>query len=95
MKDGQTVVSLQWKLDNVRLWSPARSQISTGFPSHSNQAHGRDVFSTETGFRSLAIHGNKFILNGHPFVFKGVARHNFYADQGLPSPGRKSSAISR
>ena len=80
-KDGQTVVSLQWKTDNVRLWSPQHPQLyvlSVALES----SHGRDVFSTETGFRSLVIDGNKFVLNGRPFVFKGVARHNLYADQG-------------
>jgi hypothetical protein len=86
VKAGQTVVSLQWKLDNVRLWSPQDPQLYT-LSVALDSSHGRDVFSTETGFRSLAIKGNKFILNGHPIVFKGVARHNLYANQGYTLTG--------
>jgi hypothetical protein len=81
VKDGQTVVSLQWKTDSVSLWSPQHPQLYS-LSVTLDSPHGGDVFSTETGFRSLVIHGNQFVLNGHPFVFKGVARHNLYADQG-------------
>lgn len=88
VKAGQTVVSLQWKLDNVRLWSPQDPQLYT-LSVALESSHGRDLFSTETGFRSLAIQGNTFILNGHPFVFKGVARHNLYAGQGYTLTGQQ------
>jgi hypothetical protein len=86
VQSGQTVVSLQWKLDNVRLWSPQNPQLYS-LSVALESSHGRDLFSTETGFRSLTIEGNKFILNGQPFVFKGVARHNLYANQGYTLTG--------
>ncbi len=86
VKDGQTVVSLQWKLDNVHLWSPDDPDLYN-LSVALDSSHGRDVFSTDTGFRSLVIQGNKFILNGHPVVFKGVARHNLYANEGFTLTG--------
>jgi beta-galactosidase/beta-glucuronidase len=48
---------------------------------------GKDAFATDTGFRSLVVQGNKFFLNGHPFVFKGVARHGLWANQGYTLTG--------
>lgn len=78
---GQTVISLKWKLDNVRLWSPQNPQLYTLLVALESSS-GHDAFSSETGFRSLMIEGNKFILNGRPIVLKGVARHNLYANQG-------------
>ena len=86
VKNGQTVVSLQWKTDNVHLWSPQHPQLYT-LSVALQSSRGRDVFSTDTGFRSLVINGNKFILNGHPIVFKGVARHNLYGNQGYTLTG--------
>lgn len=86
VKNGQTVVSLSWKTEDVRLWSPQHPQLYRLSVSLES-SHGRDVFSDETGFRSLVIQGNKFLLNGHPFIFKGVARHNLYAGQGYTLTG--------
>lgn len=87
-KSGLTVVSLQWKLDSVHLWSPQNPELYT-LNVALQSSHGNDLFSTETGFRSLVVAGNKFLLNGHPFVFKGVARHELYGDQGYTLTGRQ------
>ena len=86
VKAGQNVVTLRWKLDNVHLWSPSTPELYN-LKLSMESSHGRDTFSTETGFRSLVIHGNQFLLNGHPFVFKGVARHELYTDQGYTLTG--------
>lgn len=78
---GSTVKSLHWKVDSVHLWSPedpALYQLSVTL----NSPHGQDTFKTDTGFRSLIVRGNQFLLNGHPFVFKGVARHGLWPNQG-------------
>jgi Glycosyl hydrolases family 2, TIM barrel domain/Glycosyl hydrolases family 2 len=78
---GTTVVSLHGTLDSVRLWSPdvpVLYQLSVTLESSS----GKDTFATETGFRSLGVQGNTFLLNGHPLVLKGVARHGLWANQG-------------
>lgn len=78
---GTTVASLHWTLDSVHLWSPEEPslyQLSVTLDS----PRGKDRFATDTGFRSLVVQGNKFLLNGHPFVFKGVARHGLWANQG-------------
>ncbi len=78
---GLTVTTLHWTLNSIHLWSPedpSLYQLSVKL----NSQKGEDAFSAETGFRSLVVQGNKFLLNGHPFVFKGVARHGLWADQG-------------
>lgn len=78
---GSTVKTLHWKMDSVYLWSPddpALYKVSVTL----NSPHGQDIFTTETGFRSLIVQGNQFVLNGHPFVFKGVARHGLWLNQG-------------
>jgi hypothetical protein len=78
---GATTVSLHWTLDSVRLWSPDNPVLyHLSVTLHS--PHGTDTFATDTGFRSLAVQGNKFLLNGRPFVLKGVARHGLWANQG-------------
>jgi beta-galactosidase/beta-glucuronidase len=66
---GTTVATLHWALDSIHLWSPddpSLYQLSVKLNSHA----GEDTFSTDTGFRSLVVQGNKFLLNDHPFVFK-------------------------
>jgi Glycosyl hydrolases family 2, TIM barrel domain/Glycosyl hydrolases family 2 len=78
---GSTVKSVHWKLDRVHLWSPADPTLYT-LSVKLNSPDGQDTFRTETGFRSLVVHGNQFFLNGHPFVFKGVARHGLWTKQG-------------
>jgi len=78
---GTTTATLHWTLDSVHLWSPeipALYQLSITLDS----AQGQDKFATDTGFRSLVVQGNRFLLNGHPFAFKGVARHGLWANQG-------------
>jgi hypothetical protein len=78
---GTTLATLHWTLDSIHLWSPddpALYQLSVTL----NSPKGQDTFSTETGFRSLIVQGNKFLLNGHPLVLKGVARHGLWANQG-------------
>jgi len=78
---GTTTATLHWKLEAVHLWSPdnpALYQLSVTLSS----SHGQDTFATDTGFRSVGVQGNKILLNGHPFVFKGIARHGLWANQG-------------
>ena len=78
---GTTVVSLHWMLDSIHLWSPddpSLYQMSVTLDSRS----GKDTFTTDTGFRSLVVNGNKFLLNGQPLVLRGVARHGLWANQG-------------
>jgi Glycosyl hydrolases family 2, TIM barrel domain/Glycosyl hydrolases family 2 len=78
---GSTVKSLHWKLDSVEAWSPDDPTLYK-LSITLNSPHGQDTFTTHTGFRSLVVQGNQFLLNGHPFVFKGVARHGLWLNQG-------------
>lgn len=78
---GNTVKSLHWRLDSVHLWSPEEPTLYALSVRLKSQ-HGEDTFRTDTGFRSLVVQGNQFFLNGRPFVFKGIARHGLWANQG-------------
>ena len=78
---GAATLTLHWTLDKVRLWSPDDPHLYR-LVVRVESPGDRDEFATDTGFRSLIIRGNKFLLNGHPFVFKGVARHGMWGGQG-------------
>ncbi|HEX4486947.1 MAG TPA: glycoside hydrolase family 2 TIM barrel-domain containing protein [Terriglobales bacterium] len=79
---GESVVSLKFKLDDVHLWSPSVPTLYSVSTNLSNSGN-TNTFSFDTGFRSLTIRGNQFLLNGSPFVFKGVARHHMWEGQGF------------
>src|SRR5579862_1251184 len=78
---GGTVRSLHWKIDSVHLWSPVNPALYALSVTLKSQ-RGEDTFRTDTGFRNLIVQGNQFLLNGRPFVFKGIARHGLWANQG-------------
>jgi Glycosyl hydrolases family 2, TIM barrel domain/Glycosyl hydrolases family 2 len=78
---GASTLTIHWTLDNVHLWSPDDPQLYH-LVVQLESLGGHDEFATDTGFRSLVIRGNKFLLNGRPFVFKGVARHGMWGGQG-------------
>jgi Glycosyl hydrolases family 2, TIM barrel domain/Glycosyl hydrolases family 2 len=78
---GTTIVWLHWVLDSIQLWSPEEPSLYH-LSVTLDSPGGKDTFATDTGFRSLVVRGNRFFLNGHPFVFKGVARHGLWENQG-------------
>ncbi|HVX68057.1 MAG TPA: glycoside hydrolase family 2 TIM barrel-domain containing protein [Bryobacteraceae bacterium] len=78
---GASRLSLPLRVERPALWSPERPDLYT-LRVQLASAAGESVFTAETGFRELRIEGSRFLLNGRPFVFKGVARHDLWKDQG-------------
>ena len=78
---GTAVASLHWTIDSIHLWSPEDPTLYDLAVTLKSQT-GEDTFSAETGFRSLVVQENKFLLNGRPLVLKGVARHGLWEHQG-------------
>jgi hypothetical protein len=78
---GASRVSLPLRVERPSLWSPERPDLYTLRVQLASPA-GDSVFAAETGFRELRIDGGRFLLNGRPVVFKGVARHDLWKDQG-------------
>lgn len=57
-------------LDNVTLWQPNKPYLYTAKISFNN-----DVYYQKFGFRTVEVKGNKFLINGKPFYFKGFGKH--------------------
>ncbi|WP_191016653.1 beta-glucuronidase [Treponema zioleckii] len=65
---------------NVRLWQPLNAylyEVTVSF--------GEDVYTLPYGIRTVEVRGNKFLINGKAFYFKGYGKHEdtFPAGRGL------------
>ncbi len=78
---GENRVPLEWDLKSPLLWTPD-SPLLYDLRVRLETPAGEDVFEDETGFRSLSIEGNKFLINGRDLVLHGVCRHDIWKDQG-------------
>lgn len=58
------------KLDNPILWQPRKAYLYTAKVSFAN-----DVYYQKFGIREIKVEGNKFLINGKPFYFKGFGKH--------------------
>ncbi len=54
----------------VKLWQPLAAYLYTV-----RVKCGDDVYDEEFGVRSVEVKGNKFLINGRPFYFKGYGKH--------------------
>ncbi|MBI3664839.1 MAG: hypothetical protein HY236_01205, partial [Acidobacteria bacterium] len=78
---GGSKISIGFEVASPLLWSPENPNLYT-LRVRLRSANGEDLFTAETGFRDLAIHGNQFLLSGKPLVLRGVCRHDIWKDQG-------------
>lgn len=60
----------QLLINNVRLWEPLNAYLYTA-----RVIFGEDIYEETFGVRTVEIKGNKFLINGKPFYFKGFGRH--------------------
>ncbi len=70
-------------IENVTLWQPRKAylyEVAVAF--------GEDVYHMTYGVRTVKVEGNKFLINGQPFYFKGYGKHEdtFPAGKGLNLP---------
>ncbi len=64
------------------LWSPEEPNLYE-LRARLRTEQGEDLWRCRTGFREVAIHGNRFELNGRRLVLNGVCRHDMWKDQGF------------
>ena len=70
----ERVIQLRGWIDNPRKWTAETPNLYPLLLSLKQQGQTKQITGTEFGFRELEINGNVFLLNGQPFLQKGVNR---------------------
>lgn len=70
-------------LENVERWSPESPRLYAFTVEFAG-----DTMRERTGFRTIEVRERQFLLNGKPFVFKGVNRHEEHPDWGFAVPAK-------
>lgn len=70
-------------IENVQLWQPLAAYLY-----NVKVTFGEDVYTEPFGIRTVKIEGNKFLINGKPFYFKGYGKHEdtFPTGRGINMP---------
>jgi hypothetical protein len=79
---GATEAEVAFTVAAPDLWSPEEPNLYELRASLKTEP-GEDRWSCRTGFREVAIRGNRFELNGQRLVLNGVCRHDMWKDQGF------------
>jgi beta-glucuronidase len=62
-------------LDSSTLWEPLKSYLYTLEITACTGNNVDDVYRLPVGFRSVAVEGKQFLINGKPFHFRGFGWH--------------------
>lgn len=62
----------QIRIPRVNLWWPAPG---TPYLYKAEITYEEDCYEEEFGFRTVAVSGTQFLINGEPFYFKGFSKH--------------------
>ena len=70
----------QLTIPNVRLWEPGAAYLY-----HLRVSMGDDLYEQTFGVRTVQVEGDKFLINGKPFYFKGFGKHedSYFHGRGL------------
>ena len=84
-EDGKTVANGSGEkgrltIPDVKLWNPGAAYLY-----RLRVTMGEDVYEQPFGVRTVKVEGNKFLINGRPFYFKGFGKHedSFFHGRGL------------
>lgn len=74
-KQGNEIISAQnigdeILIENVNLWQPNNAYLYTA-----KITFGDDCYYQKFGVREIEVQGDKFLINGRPFYFKGFGKH--------------------
>lgn len=71
------------ELQNITLWQPLKAYLY-----QVRVTLGEDVYTLPYGIRTVQVKGDKFLINGRPFYFKGYGKHEdtFPHGRGLNLP---------
>ena len=64
-------------IEKVRRWEPNDAYLYTA-----RIEYEEDQYEESFGVRSVEVKGNQFLINGKPFYFKGVGKHEDSAIHG-------------
>ena len=77
-----TSTEVSANIPNVKLWSPANPalyQVTVYLGSKKSPA---DVYTVETGVRTVSVTENQVLLNGEPILLKGFGKHEDFPIYG-------------
>ncbi len=61
---------------NAKLWQPGKAYLYTlQIKTVSSDGKSCDCYELPVGVRTVKVTGNKFLINGKPFYFKGFGKH--------------------
>lgn len=86
LPESGAALNIKLPVNEARLWSPESPYLYT-LELRLTNADGEvtDTRSIRTGIRSIHVEGTKLLLNGQPYLIKGLNRYENYADTGMTS----------
>jgi beta-glucuronidase len=70
------------RIPAVQPWSPATPHLYTLSISLGDAAAPVDMYALEIGVRTIAVRGDRLLLNGQPILLRGAARHEDFPING-------------
>ncbi|HLV10009.1 MAG TPA: beta-glucuronidase, partial [Halanaerobiales bacterium] len=65
----------QIKIENANLWQPGDAYLYQFLVKIKNGDELIDEYPLPIGIRTVEVKGNRFLINGEPFYFKGFGKH--------------------
>lgn len=62
-------------IENAHLWKPGASYLYQLVVTLNVEDKTVDIYQQNIGIRTVKVEGNKFLINGEPFYFKGFGKH--------------------
>ncbi len=78
--DGYEVASAsgsddQLRVEDANLWRPGRGYLYTLEVRAVANGDVEDIYRLPVGIRTVEVEGNRFLINGKPFYFRGFGKH--------------------
>ena len=92
--DGGAETELEFTVENARLWSLEQPNLyalrltltdADGLPT--------DEWSHRIGLRTITVEGTRLLLNGEPFIIKGLNRHEQYPGGAIHTPTHTEASL--
>lgn len=72
----------QLRIPAVHAWAPGAPYLYTLVVNVGTDGHMHDRYRLPVGIRTVAVDGERFLINGEPFYFRGVGKHEDSALHG-------------
>jgi beta-glucuronidase len=77
-----TGASGELTIDNAHTWRPGEGYLYELTVELRDRGQTVDVYSLPVGIRTVQVEGERFLVNGEPFYFKGFGKHEDAAVRG-------------